>query len=111
MELGSWLMLGYDGAVRESCLRIPDTKIKGDLGRFRLDSPCSECRVTLIYSYQDYGPVNPKRYEITLEDCEYNIRTSYGRYFTTLVQAKFVADLKLIELGYIIEKPFDAFWP
>ena len=105
MKLGSWLMLGWDGAVRESSLRIPGT------WDGKRDSPSLECRVTLVYSWECYSLHNPRRYEITLADMEYNIRTNYGRDFATLVQAKFVADLKLTELGFIIENPFDAFWP
>jgi hypothetical protein len=46
------------------------------------------------------------KYEVYLEDSEYNIKTSYGKNFESLEQAKFVADIKLIELDYEIEGPF-----
>jgi hypothetical protein len=45
-------------------------------------------------------------YEIYLEDSEYSMKISYGKNFESLEQAKFVADIKLIELGHEIEEPF-----
>jgi len=45
-------------------------------------------------------------YEIYLEDSEYSTKVSYGKNFESLEQAKFVADIKLIELGHEIEEPF-----
>jgi hypothetical protein len=52
------------------------------------------------------GVFRGPKYEVYLEDSEYNIKTSYGKNFESLEQAKFVADIKLIELGFEIEEPF-----
>ena len=54
-----------------------------------------------------YGRIQRKEsYEVYLEDLEHNFKTSYGNNYSSLEQAKFVADLRLIDLGYSIIEPY-----
>jgi hypothetical protein len=81
--------------IRESDVRIPNNDAKRSFPAIRM-----------IVSDQGHGSIVVRQYEISLEDCEYNIKTNYGKNIESIELAKFIADLKLIELGYDIEEPF-----
>ena len=82
--------------IRESTSRIPSNHAKRSLPAIRM----------IITNQTNFAFKKDLKYEICLEDSEYSIKTYYGNDFSTLEQAKFVADLKLIELGYEVERPF-----
>lgn len=86
----------------------PDVKTAIRDGEFRI--PSNDARrsfpaIRMIVT-NNHGMRSDDGYEVYLEDSEYSIKTSWGEGFESFEQAKFVADLRLIELGYDIEEPF-----
>ena len=104
MRLGPWKVWGRwrDWVARESDAYIPN----GDRQSF------PAIRMIIKTGFDSdlerlYGQCESETtYEICLEDTEYNIKTNYGKNIDSIELAKFIADLKLIELGYDIEEPF-----
>ena len=90
--------------VRESFSRIPNNNARRSFPAIKMIVTNQHSVTGISKVFNDNCEV-PK-YEIYLEDSEYSIKTSYGNSFNSLEQAKFVADLKLIELDYEIEEPF-----
>jgi hypothetical protein len=104
MRLGPWKIWGRwrDWAARESDAHIPN----GDLKSFpvirMVIKTGFDSDLDRLWGLRE----SETTYEICLEDTEYNIKTSYGKKIESIELAKFIADLKLIELGYDIEEPF-----
>ncbi len=111
MRLGPWKVWGRwrDWVCRESDVWIPNPK--GDVYT-DVESSFPAIRMIIRTEFQSdherlYGRCESETiYEIFLEDTEYNIKTNYGKNIESIELAKFIADLKLIELGYDIEEPF-----
>ena len=79
--------------VRESEVRIPDNSGYDSMPAIRM--------VVQSLLFTQESPI-----KIYLVDSEYGLVTNYGIGFESFEQAKFIADVKLVELGFEIKKPF-----
>ena len=102
MKLKAWKPLGRYCFDTDSSYRTVSRDSEAYIPRFRsfMQQPSIRMVVTNQYGGQSM------LYDVYLEDSEYGIKTYYGRNLKSLEQGKFIADLKLIELGYEIEEPF-----
>jgi hypothetical protein len=107
MKFKEWKFLGrasfdrdslFKTIVRESENSIPSKYAKRKFPQFRLI-------VTNQHNFVHTHNADV-RYEVYMEDGEYNLKTSYGSGIGTLEAAKFIGDLKLIELGHEVEALF-----
>jgi len=99
IRLGPWEHWANILIARVSYLRIPDNSPELSFPIIRM----------VIQGWPKLDPMQHNKnsvYEIYLEDSEYNIRTTYGSKIGSIELAKFIADVKLLELGYKIEEPF-----
>jgi hypothetical protein len=95
MILKEWCNFTIDSGrsyVRESVIRIPDNGCNS--------FPAVRMIVQSLLFTQE-SPI-----KIYLVDSEYGLITNYGIGFQSFEQAKFIADVKLVELGFEIKKPF-----
>ena len=107
-EFNSWTRAGKHAfdknsliktIIRESFIRIPSGDVKRSVPMLRMI-------VTNQFNFVHSVKYKDLSYEIYLEDLEYNLKTSYGNNFASLEQAKFIADLKLIDLGFGVIDPY-----
>jgi len=108
MFLNSWKRIGRysfdEESLGKSIVRCSESVIPS--GKINASIPA----IRMIITNQHVFPSRKEasisgRYDVYLEDCEYGIKTNYGT-FSSIEQAMFIADLKLIELGYSIDNPF-----
>jgi len=85
--------------VRENVIKVPSNNA-------RRSFPILRMVVTNQRNFAHSNGYKNLNFEIYLEDLEYNIKTSYGNNYSSLEQAKFIADLRLIDLGYRIIDPY-----
>ena len=98
IRLGPWEAWTDVVLVRESNTRIPSNDAKRSFPAIRM---VVRGQPMLLPIYKE-----DQTYEVCLEDTEYGIKTIYGNNSNSIELAKFIADLKLIELGFKIEEPF-----
>tara|TARA_B100000029_G_C16902356_1_gene714582 strand:- start:161 stop:499 length:339 start_codon:yes stop_codon:yes gene_type:complete len=106
MKLGGW----------KTCYNVSCDQPEHSICRYTRSSeermPANSARrswPTLQMIITNQNPLDHKSsddfYHIYLADSEYG-QTYYGSGYKTVEEAKFVADLKLIEIGFEIESPF-----
>jgi hypothetical protein len=102
MKLKAWSPLGRYCFDTDSSYRTISRDSECFIPEFRGSRPYPAIRMVVSNQFGGQSML----YNVYLEDSEYGIKTYYGRNLESIEQGKFIADLKLIELGYEIEEPF-----